>query len=158
MTGQVLGRRGLHFATIDEALTEADRLAVAERLGETRCLGNWTLGQNLGHLATWVQMSFDGVPMKVPLFVRLMMRPMRNRVLYKPMGPGRNIPRVSNGTFGTEPLSLDAGLSRFRQTFTRLKNETPSKPNVLLGPLTHEEWINLHLRHAELHLSFVVAK
>jgi hypothetical protein len=157
-TDQVLGRRGLHFSTIDEALAEGERVAMADRAGRVRCLGNWTLGQNLGHLATWVQMSFDGVPMKVPWFVRLFMRPMRSRFLYKPMAPGRNVPGVSNGTFGTEPLTLDEGLARFRQTYTRLKTETPSKPNVLFGPLTHDQWINLHLRHAELHLSFVVTQ
>jgi hypothetical protein len=26
----------------------------------------------------------------------------------------------------------------------------------VLGKLTHEEWTQLHLRHAELHLSFAV--
>jgi hypothetical protein len=157
-TTQVLGRRGLHFATIDQAIEEADRLAMAERMGRARCLGNWTLGQSLGHLAAWVQMSFDGVPMKIPRVVRLFIRPIRGRFLYKPMSAGRKLPRVRSGTFGTEPLTLDEGLARFRQTFTRLKSETPTKPNVLFGPLTHEEWINLHLRHAELHLSFVSTK
>jgi hypothetical protein len=28
--------------------------------------------------------------------------------------------------------------------------------NVVLGPLTNAEWEQLHLRHAELHMSFVV--
>jgi hypothetical protein len=28
--------------------------------------------------------------------------------------------------------------------------------NPSMGPLSHDEWIQVHLRHAELHLSFLV--
>jgi Protein of unknown function (DUF1569) len=154
-TKQLTGRRTLHFNTIDEALAEVDALAAANARGELRCLGNWSAGQNLGHLAAWVDYSFNGAPMKVPFFVRLMMKPMKGQMLYKPMKPGGRIPKAPGGTFGTDPLSFDDGVAAFRRTFTRLKSECPQLPNLLFGPMTHDEWTNLHLRHAELHLTFM---
>ena len=96
--------------------------------------------------------------MKVPWFVRLMMRPMkRSAALYKPMPPGRNIPRVPGGTLATDPLPIDEGVARIKQACARLKAGPPGLPHLLFGKLTHEEWINQHLRHAELHLSFLRA-
>jgi hypothetical protein len=128
---------------------------VAQQQGKLQCFGNWSPGQNLGHLAAWIDYSFDGVPIKVPLIARIVMRPMKNLVLHKPMRPGARIPKVPGGTAGIDPLSFDEGLSRFRKNFARLKAEAPQRPHVLFGNLTHGEWICQHLRHAELHLSFM---
>jgi hypothetical protein len=153
-TKTIPSRRTLHFDAISAAIAEADRLAGADRAGKLKQLGNWTFGQNLGHLASWVDYSFDGPPMTVPGIVRFMIRPFRRRFLYRPMAPGRKLPKAKTGTFGTEPLSTEEGLSRFRTNFNRIAVECPKIPNILFGPLTHDEWINLHLRHAELHLSF----
>jgi hypothetical protein len=157
-TGSTTGRRELHFTRIDEALANVDRLAAAEREGRLRRLGNWTLGQTLGHLAAWADYSYDGVPLRVVFFVRLIMRPMKRRFLRGPMPAGRNIPRVPGGTLATDPLSTDEGLARFRRSFTCLRDEPPTRPHLLFGPLTHEQWIQSHLRHAELHLSFLRAE
>lgn len=155
-TAKVDGRRTLHFNRIDDALAEVDKLENPARAGTARCLGNWTFGQILGHLAAWVEYSYDGVPLKKPpLIVRVVLRPMKRRFLYKPMPAGSKIPGIPGGTIGTEPLSLDEGLARFRTAFSRLARESPTLPHLIFGPLTHEEWINQHLRHAELHLSFV---
>jgi Protein of unknown function (DUF1569) len=145
-------RRTLHFTTIPQVI------AAADRAGKLTQLGNWTFGQNLGHLASWVDYSFNGPPMTVPTPIRMLIRPFRRRFLYKRMAPGRKLPKSKTGTFGTDPLSTDEGLSRFRTNFTRISTECPKIPNVLFGPLTHDEWINLHLRHAELHLSFLLAE
>jgi Protein of unknown function (DUF1569) len=156
-TRPITHRRVLHFNDLNAALADADPLAAAHSQGKLRTLGAWTPGQIFGHLSAWVDYSFDGVPLKIPFFVRWMLRPMKNRMLYKPMRPGARIPRVSGGTLGREELSFDEGLDRFRRAFTRLKTESPRLPHLIFGPLTHDEWINQHLRHAELHLSFMRA-
>lgn len=153
-TGRVSQRRTLHFKTLDEALADATELVEAEEARRLARLGNWTLGQNFGHLAAWVNYSFDGVPLKVPWFVKLIMRTMKNRTLYKPSAPGQNIPKVPGGTLGTELLSTEEGYARVSKAYARLKAGSPSIPHLLFGPMTHDEWINQHLRHAELHLSF----
>jgi hypothetical protein len=154
-TKSVSGRRRLHFCNVDGVVADVDGLADAERAGKLVSVGNWTFGQVLGHLAGWVDYSYDGVPMKVPAVLRWVVRPFKNRILYKRMRAGSRIPRIPSGTLSTEPLSTEQGLERFRSRFARLAAECPARPHALLGPLNHAEWINQHLRHAELHLSFL---
>ena len=31
-----------------------------------RCAGNWTAGQTFGHLAVWIECSYDGYPFRAP--------------------------------------------------------------------------------------------
>jgi hypothetical protein len=151
-------RRKLHFDKIDEALAEADRLASAEREGRVVRAGNWSLGQALGHLATWANFAFEGYPAEVraPLPVRLMLRAFRGTILNKGMMSGVRVGKVPGGTFGIDELSTVEGLNRFRSAMERLRNESPTLVNPVFGRLTHEKWIQLNLRHAELHLGFQV--
>jgi hypothetical protein len=155
-TGKVAGRRALRFESIDQVMAEVDRLAEAERAGRLRRLGNWTLGQTLGHLATWVEYGYTGAPLKVPFFIRWFLRLRKRKVLYGPMRAGVRIPGVEGGTLATEPVPLEDALGRMRRAMGRLQSEAPTAPNVIFGPLQHEEWVALHLRHAELHLGFLI--
>jgi len=150
-------RRTLHFESIDQVLAELEMLAAAEKESKLRTLGNWTPGQNLGHLSSWIDYSYDGVPFKIPFIARIIMRPMKNKFLYKPMRPGSRIPRLPHGTVGIDVIPFDEALSKFRTNLNRLKAKPPEIPHSLFGPFTHEEWIAQHLRHAELHLSFLRA-
>jgi hypothetical protein len=157
-TGKVRERRALRFESIDQMMAEVDRLVKAERTGRLRPLGNWTLGQVLGHLAAWVEYSFTGPPLKPPWLVKWLLRLRKKAFLYGPMRAGVKIPGVTGGTLATNPLPVEAALDRLRRALDRLKSEAPTCPNVIFGPLTHEEWIALNLRHAELHLSFLVTE
>jgi hypothetical protein len=149
-------RRELRFQSIDDALSEADRLVAAEREGRLACAGTWKLGQALGHLATWANFAQDGYPadVRAPLPVRMILRLMRGMVLKKGMMPGVRIGKLPGGTVGLEEMDAEEGLRRFRAAMERLRASPPTIPNPVLGPLTHEQWIQLNLRHAELHLSF----
>ena len=155
-TAKVAGRRTLCFESIDQMMAEVDRLVEAERAGRLRRLGNWTLGQALGHLATWAEYSYTGAPLKPPFFIRWLLRLRKRGFLYRPMPAGVKIPRVEGGTLATEPMPTEEALGRLRRVMERLKSEAPAVPNVIFGPLTHDEWIALNLRHAELHLGFLV--
>jgi len=150
-------RRTLHFDTINQILADIDQLEIAKQQGKLRSLGNWSPGQNLGHLASWIDYSYDGVPFRVPFIARIVLRPMKKMFLYKPMRPGARIPKVPGGTAGIDEIPFEEGLDRFRKNLARLKSDPPSGPHAVFGPLTHEEWIAQHLRHAELHLSFLCA-
>jgi hypothetical protein len=147
----------LRFETLDQVLTDVQALADADAKGTLKCCGNWTLGQNLNHLATWVDYSYDGVPMKIPFFVPWMLRPMKNRFLTKPMRPGSKIPKIPGGTLATDVVSTADGLAHIQKSFGRLAGEVPVRPHALFGKMKHNEWIAQHLRHAELHLSFLTA-
>ena len=153
-TSSVADRRLLHFTSVEEAIAEAERLAAAERSGTLTQLGNWTLGQALGHVAAWAEYSYTGAPMKVPLPIRLILRLGKKKFLTQPMRAGVKIPRTPGGTLATDPLPLEETFPRFVAAMQRLKREAPQMPNIIFGPLTHDEWINLNLRHSELHLGF----
>jgi hypothetical protein len=153
-------RRNLRFSSVDDALAEAMRLAATEQEGTLSTAGKWSLGQALGHLATWANFALDGYPASVhpPMIVRLIARLLKNRVINKGMPPGMKIGRVPGGTLGTEQIPTELGLSRFGEAMERLRRTAPSEPNPACGPLTHDQWIQLNLRHAELHLGFFVPR
>jgi hypothetical protein len=88
------------------------------------------------------------------LTVRLILRLRRKTILEKGMMPGVRVGRIPEGTLGVEPLETDEGLRQFRAAMERLRSAAPTSPNPVFGPLTHAQWIQLNLRHAELHLSF----
>jgi Protein of unknown function (DUF1569) len=157
-TAKVAGRRELQFNSIDDALAEVDRLAALERAGQLEPLGNWTCGQVFNHLGTWAEFAFKPNPLKPPLFIRWILKGMKNRFIHAPMNVGAHIPRTKDGTLGTEPCTVEEGLHRLRSALLRLKSEKPTQPNVIFGELTHDEWINMNLRHVELHLSFLKPK
>jgi hypothetical protein len=155
-TGKVTNRRILHFDSIDQVLEEVDRLVAAERAGRLKRVGNWTLGQALGHLATWAEFAYTGVPLKPPFFIRWILRFQKNKFIKGPMPAGVKIPNVEGGTLGREVLPLEEGLRRYKNVLERLKVEAPTLPSPILGKMTHEESIALTMRHAELHLGFFV--
>jgi hypothetical protein len=155
-TGQGSSRRKLKFESIDQVLAEVDRLVEAERAGRLKRLGNWTLGQTLGHLAAWAEFAHSPAPLKVPFFIKWALRLRKRKFFYEPMRAGVRIPGVEDGTLGTEPISLDEALPRLRRALVRVKSEPPTHPSPALGRLTHDESIAINLRHAELHLGFLV--
>jgi hypothetical protein len=156
-TGKVKDRRRLKFSSPDEVLADMNRIAAAERAGKVRRTGNWTTGQNFNHLATWIEFGYNGNPLVPSWFIKFVLGKVigKKRFLQGRIRAGVNIPGVPNGTLGTDEMPLDEALAKLQRAWDRLKNEAPSKPNPIFGPLTHEEWKQLHMRHAELHLSFL---
>jgi Protein of unknown function (DUF1569) len=151
-TGKVTGRRTLRFEAIDQLMADVDRLVEAERAGRLKRLGNWTLG----HLAVWSEYSYAGTPLKPPFWVKWIVRLRKQSFLYGPMRAGVHIPGVKGGTLAIDDMPLDDALPRLQRVMNRLRSEVPTAPNSIFGPLTHDEWIALQLRHAELHLSFLL--
>jgi hypothetical protein len=151
-----VSRRKLRFASLDEALAEVDRLVEAARAGQIAYAGRWSLPTMLNHLAVWAEFAYTGVPTRIPLLVRLLARLFKRHFLYGSMPAGRRLPRVTGGTFGIEEVPLDKALRRLQIALLRLKNDPPLQPHPIFGRMTHTEWMALHMRHAELHLSFAV--
>jgi hypothetical protein len=152
-TSKVEGRRELHFATLDEMLAEAERLAAARNV---KVLGNWTLGQALGHLAAAMDMAVDGSSIRPPLFIRLM-GPLFKKQVLKKMRPGYSLPPDAAKNLVPPPsISTEEGLKKFRTAAARLKASPDRAPSPFLGRLTQRESDRLQLSHAELHLSFFI--
>ena len=156
-TKAVDARRELWFDTIDQCVAEIDAIVVAEREGRLQTLGNWTAGQNMAHLATWIEYGWDGYPIKKPpFFVRWMLRRMFKRILKKGMPAGARIPGLPEGTLGQDEMETEAAAERLKRAFARLKDGEVAKfDSPAFGAMTHEERVTLNLRHAALHLGFL---
>jgi hypothetical protein len=152
-TASVSGRRTLSFTTLDEFLRDAEALAAGGR----RTLGNWTFGQILGHLAYAMHNSMDGFPFQAPWVLRHLVAPfVKNSALTKPLKPGVKLPKSAAEYMPSESLTVEEALANCRRAVERLGNEIPSAKHPFFGTMASEEWMALHLRHAELHMSFVV--
>lgn len=151
-TKNVTGRRDLHFSNFDELLADVEQLAS----GEVRTLGNWSFAQVLLHLARSLDSAIDGAPFSFPAPIQwLMSLLMKNRFLTKPLTPGFKLPAKA-GKLIPEEVSLAEALEVFRKAIDRSKKQTNRARHGGFGKLTREESDQFHLRHAEMHLSFVV--
>jgi hypothetical protein len=153
MTATIPARRTVQFASFDDVLADAERL-VRARAATT---GNWSLDQILGHLAFAMEGSVNGFNRKAPWPLRLVGRfVVKPRILKHGMKPGFKLPpeaeKMSVPAPGGDPA---AALERLRRAIQRLKSDTTRQPHPFFGPMPAAEWDRLHLRHAELHLSFV---
>ncbi|QQS08493.1 MAG: DUF1569 domain-containing protein [Phycisphaerales bacterium] len=153
-TKAVKGRRTLKFLTLGDANREVQTLIAAENAGTLKRLGNWELGQTLHHLATWVHFAFDGYPVRPPFLIRVLLKPFKKKFLRGPLPAGLRIPNIPGGTLGIEPVSTQQGLDELNKAFDRLEHTMPVQPHPIVGPMTHDEWIQANLRHAELHLGY----
>lgn len=151
-TGKVLGRRTVRFESLQEVLQDAERLAA----GEVRSLGNWSFGQILDHLAKTMEMTIDGFDFKAPWLIRIVAKLfMKKRFLTKTMPAGFQFRKGMQGLLPDE-ISIADGLDRLRRAVERLETETRRATSPIFGKTTVEESNQLQLRHAELHLSFVL--
>ena len=145
-------RRDLHFRTLDEILDDVRQLSSAPR----RMLGRWTDAQIIQHLAIAVNMSFDGYGFRSPWPIRLAAHMVKNRILTGRMPAGIRLPRRGAAMLPAPEASWDAAVEQLERAIGRFAAETPAQPHPVLGRLTRMEYELLHLRHAELHLSFIV--
>ncbi len=121
-------------------------------------VGNWSFGQICEHLAKMMNGSIDGLDFQAPWFARWFIAPlMKNSMLTKPMSPGFRLPPNAKPVLPSDPVSPESGLQQLKAAVERLQQEAPRASHPFLGKLASEEWMQLHLRHAELHLSFFVA-
>lgn len=155
-TSKVTDRRELHFADLADIMRDAQACAAAERNGTLRLTGNWTLGQILGHLAFWMNAPYEGYPglRKPPWIIKIILKFMKGKFIRGPMPKGVKIPKVEGGTLGRDVIPTDEAMRRLEAGIERLRKGPPTIPNIVLGPLTHHEWIKLNLRHSELHLGY----
>jgi len=151
-TVKVAGRRTLHFANYDDILAEVERLDQ----GKVRALGNWSPGQVLKHLTGPMFWSLDGAPLQGPWYIRLFGWFMKNRFVRMPMAPGFKLPEDFAMQLVPGATTWEDGLQAVRTALARMKAEPQRHPSPFLGALTLEQWEQLHCRHCELHLSFLL--
>lgn len=151
-TKRVQGRRNVRYASFDELLADARRLAEAE----PRALGNWSQGQIYDHLARAINASIDGAGFSIAAPLRwIASRFLKRRFLERGLPAGFKAPPRAQKYMPGETSTAD-GLAALEAAIERLQQETTRTPHPAFGELTRGEWDQLHLRHAELHMSFLV--
>lgn len=169
-------RRAVALASLDDLSHEVDRIEAASKPGQgLRVTGNWSAGQILDHLARTIERTLDGFTTlpssERPLPSGLARLPARaerariaaaetalkSRLLSQPMqpcGPSAGLPGEIEPW--TQVWTPD-GAARLRTALGRIADKHPMLcPSPTMGRLTADEWARFHLRHAELHLSFVI--
>lgn len=136
-----------------DALADAERIAACDAAGSLARAGKWSAGQCFGHLAAWMNYSFDGYPLVAPPELAARARAKKDRALRDGLMVGFYIPGVTGGTAGTDDMPTAEGLARLRKAWARVAGGVPTREHPF-GALTHEEWIMLQLRHSELHQGF----
>jgi len=146
-------RRTLHFDALGDLSAELDRLESAHAADTLRSTGNWSPGQILQHLADVHRMSFEGVGFRLALPLRVLGRLMKGRALSRGMRPGFKAPA---GLAPDPDVDFDAALGNLREQISRCdRGQRMTQRSPILGPMSHEDWVRLHCRHAELHLGFL---
>jgi Protein of unknown function (DUF1569) len=151
--------RKLRFNSIADVISELDQLAELEKKGLLRTSGNWTAGQIMAHLAAWIEYGYDGYPIKSPpWFIRWFLRLRLPKMLESGMPRGVKIPGIPGGTIGADDIPTDQGIARLRKAFQRLEaREEVAHDSPAFGKMSHDDRIRLNLRHAELHLGYILA-
>ena len=150
-TRAVAGRREVYYNSLQDFQDDVEQLAS----GEIVRLGNWSPGQVFMHLARAMQMSIDGTDATAPWYLRLGARLIRSRLIKGPMQPGFKLPPHAETALVAGATSTEEGLAALRAAIARLEREAPRAAHPLLGALTPDEWLRLHLTHAALHMSFL---
>jgi len=152
-TRQVRGRCRRRFDSFDEILDEVRSLAARP----TRQLGNWSLGQICQHLGVSMEQCTSADRLfPVPLGLRILGRLVRGRVLKKGLPSGFKLPPEGAALLVPPQVSLEEGLSTLKQGMAALSRTSRRTAHPVFGALDVDEWHQFHLRHAEMHLSFIV--
>jgi len=149
----VQGRRKLTFNSLDDIVADAEKLAASP---ETKVLGNWPLSQLFTHLAGVTNDSIDGISARAPWYFRLIGPLVKGRVLRKGMSAGFQLPKEMESAMFPPAGSPRDAFEKLRMAIARTKKERMTARHPFFGKMTHEEWTQLHMRHAELHLSFAL--
>lgn len=145
-------RRTLRFEALPDVVKEARALLAG---GYLRA-GTWNLGQVSTHLATVITMSLDGFPWYLwwPLYW-----------LPRWFALGSILRReaftrtVSAPKFLMPPDVMEdvEGVARLESAVGRFVAHTGElHPSPIFGPLTPEQWREVHLWHCEHHFSFLI--
>jgi hypothetical protein len=150
-------RRKLWFHSCEELIQELAKIEQAEREGKLVTVGNWTPGQVFSHIASWIEYGWSGYPIGAPpWFIKWILVWMGRRHIKHGMPAGVKIPGIKEGTVGQDMATFADGLSRLRHAIARLDSREPIQfDSPAFGPMSHEDRIQLNLRHAELHLGYL---
>ena len=145
-------RQKLSFKTLDDIARFVEPLPAR---GATST-GNWSAAQNIDHVAAVVDASIDGFTFSAPFPIRIFATLMRNRFLSKGFNPGIKMPSNVPTAFKPGPeTQLDDAVRHLTDSIQRAKDKKMTVVSPIFGALSHDQWIDMHCRHAEMHFSHI---
>jgi hypothetical protein len=159
-TGRVRNRRPVHLKTIDDLAAEVERVVAAANAGRIHPLGNWSPAQMLWHIGKLIEFSFDGFSWRYrrgPLWLTRPLRFLAWRWLIRmAFRPGFRNPPEATALEPAAGLAFEEAAAYLRHQIERIRRgEKMTQESAVEGPYSHEQWVYIHLRHAELHLSYL---
>lgn len=153
-------RRLVSYASLADLSKDLDKVEAAHRAGTLKPLGNHQPGPVLGHIAIAIRGSFDSLAAlnrAAPLWLRVIGPLVKSRVLSSPLRPGVRMSPAAEAALWDHTLTFERALDLLRTQVSRLgaPGASPSATHPIFGNLTPAEWQTFHLRHAELHMSFL---
>lgn len=154
-TRNVKDRRTLRFTWLGDLLADVQQFDGAT----VTSTGNWTPAQIVQHVAKFIHFSIDGFQGRMmPAIVRALARLFKRRILTQPMKPGITLPGRFDLLLPDPEVTWDDAVAEIWRAVDRVQQgERMQQFSPILGALTHEEWEQLHCRHAEMHFSFLKA-
>ncbi len=146
------------FHSLADLNSELDACEAAHRAGTLRTTGNWSAGQIFEHLANPMRMAFDGfgtvsVPFPVRMAGTLVFKPLLGR---SRMRPGIKLPKKARPMLPRDQVPFEEGLVALRKQMARIETgEKMTHPSPVLGRMTHDQWVLLHLDHCRMHMGFI---
>lgn len=152
-TNKVKDRRQLRFGRLHELVDDVEQFE-----GHVRGIGNWSPGQIVGHVARLIECSLDGFEEpNASILVRGILKMMRSSMLNKPMKPGVKLPGKFSFLTPDPDITWEQAVDQLKKVVLRIETgQQMLHRSPILGFLEHEEWIQLHCRHAEMHFSFLL--
>jgi hypothetical protein len=149
----VTNRRRVRFNNMQDMLNDMDQLAS----GPVRTLGNRSFVEILRHLARVMNGSidYDASKIRFPLHIRILARLFRKRIFATRLPAGRTLRPEEDAVVWPAGGDVMSAIEEVRKAVRRLETESKRGAHPAFGKLSVEEWNQFHLRHAELHLSFV---
>lgn len=153
-------RRMLAFSSQADVARDLDALEAAHGSGRLERLGNHDAGAIFDHLAMAMRCSVDGFPVRAALFLRVIGPLVKKSVLSKPIQPGVRLSQSDERAAWNTSVTFEQGIASLREQITRAAQPgvQANAAHPFFGRMTPEEWRIYHLRHRELHLSFLRAR
>ena len=142
-------RRHLAFDRIEAIMPEVDGL-----LAGHATVGRWTLGMICDHLARTVTLALDSPPAAAPATRE---QAVARRLFFRAAAfPEGQTPPLA--VQDPDPLADPAAAAEaLRGALDRLAiHAGPFPAHPVIGPLSRDEWLTFHARHAAHHLGFAV--
>jgi hypothetical protein len=145
---------------VEDLVAEVERVVAAAVAGRVRPLGNWSPAQVLWHLGKLMELSFDGFTWRYRRGPQWLTRPFRllawRWLIRLAFRPGFRNPPEAAGLAPAAAVSLEEAAAYVRRQIERIRSgERMTQEAAVEGAYSHDQWVYIHLRHAELHLSFL---